>query len=368
MSTFDFARLDPEQLLNQVTASMERDLGEILNPGDERRIVAHIILSALVDFDNRVMDLARGQLWEYATGSMQDELGRLIGLERHQASPAIVLMQFDMSAPAGVTIEIPAGTRVTADAQRFFATANTIIASYDTPTAEVVAAATDVGADHNGYPVGSINVVVDIDAAPYVTGCRNISVSQGGTGVEDDEDFRARGRGAPGHFSTAGPTEAYIYWALTADAGIGDVEAESPEPKHVVLTVLMRDGSAPSQAILDKVYAAASPDNRRPLSDLVTVQAPTEVSYTVSGAYYIAEADAEKELVIQTAVQGAYGEYLAWQSAKLGRAINPDELRKRVLAAGAVRFDMTSPDYTAIGKNEVPRISGGSSVAFGGII
>ncbi len=41
---------------------------------------------------------------------------------------------------------------------------------------------------------------------------------------------------------------------------------------------------------------------------------------------------------IQTAVQAAVNDYVAWQQAKIGRDINPDELIKRVRDAGAGRI------------------------------
>ena len=70
---------------------------------------------------------------------------------------------------------------------------------------------------------------------------------------------------------------------------------------------------------------------------------------------------------IQTAAAAAYQDYLAWQSGKLGRAVNPDELRRRLLNAGACRVELTSPAYTAVAAGKVARASSSSALTYGGL-
>ena len=41
-------------------------------------------------------------------------------------------------------------------------------------------------------------------------------------------------------------------------------------------------------------------------------------------------------------------EYVRWQSARLGRDINPDKLRNMLLNAGVKRIDLKSPSFTPL--------------------
>ena len=51
---------------------------------------------------------------------------------------------------------------------------------------------------------------------------------------------------------------------------------------------------------------------------------------------------------IEGAVDSAVQDYVAWQCGKLGRDINPDELRKRVKETGVKRIEMNEPVFTIL--------------------
>ena len=59
-------------------------------------------------------------------------------------------------------------------------------------------------------------------------------------------------------------------------------------------------------------------------------------------------------------------DYKAWQTEQIGRAINPDELRKRMLNAGASRITLTAPVYTALEDNQVAQFTA-TSVTYQGV-
>lgn len=361
----DIIGIDPETMLRQVIASMEADIGEPLLPGDERRIVAGNLLAVSACQASQANAYANGQLVRYASGGMLDALGDFVGAKRLPAGPASTVLKFTVGAPAGTTISIPAGTRATHDGKTFWATTEAAAVAYDAGSVSIPAEAVEEGAACNGYPVGCINVIVD--PLPYVSAVSNTTVTAGGVDEEDDDSFRERIRTAGASFSVAGPAGAYRYFAMSAAPGIGDVAVTSPSACKVSVTVLMEDGSQPSSAVLAAVSAALSADTVRPLTDQVTVSAPTEVSYTVAATYYIAQEDVLRAGAIQTAAAAAYQDYLAWQSGKLGRAVNPDELRRRLLNAGACRVELTSPAYTAVAAGKVARASSSSALTYGGL-
>lgn len=358
--------VDPQALLEQVNTMMEQELGEILNPGDERRIVAGNILAVVVAAMQQANAYAKGQLLRYSYGEMLDRLGELVDVTRLPARSAKVALRFSIQAPAGTTVIIPKGTRATPDGKLFFATTREAAAAYDAGTVDVEAEATEAGAAYNGLPAGAVKVIVDPVA--YVGSVTSVDATSGGLDREDDESLRERIRMAPSHFSVAGPAGAYRYLAMSADAAIGDVSVTSPAPKEVLVTVLMGDGSQPGESVLDKVQEILSADTRRPLSDKVTVQGPDPHPYTVSASYYIAREDSADEERIKAAVQAAYQEYLAWQGARLGRAVNPDELRRRLLVAGAYRVEVTSPEYAVVEETKVATADETSALTYGGLM
>lgn len=103
--------------------------------------------------------------------------------------------------------------------------------------------------------------------------------------LEADSDLRRRVQLAFEGLSVSGPTGAYLFHALGADADVLDASVISPDPGEVVVTVLARTGDGTADApLLAKVGAALSAEDTRPLTDHVAVQAALIVPYTVSAA------------------------------------------------------------------------------------
>ena len=99
--------------------------------------------------------------------------------------------------------------------------------------------------------------------------------------LERNRDYRARIQLAFEGLSVAGPSGAYEYQAISAHPSVLDVSIASPEPVEVVLTILSREtGGQPSQTVLDAVRKRV--DERRPLTDRVTVQAATLLPFSIT--------------------------------------------------------------------------------------
>ncbi|MNW67399.1 hypothetical protein D3C74_459810 [compost metagenome] len=65
-------------------------------------------------------------------------------------------------------------------------------------------------------------------------------------------------------------------------------------------------------------------------------------------------------------VTSAVDAYLLWQKSKLGRNINPSELIRRVMTAGALRVDVTSPTFTEVDTLEVAK-DAAVNITYGGL-
>lgn len=343
----NFVTIDDETIRSELLSSFETATGISLIEGDARRIFLEQFAIPLVALYNAINTTGRNNLLQYASGDYLDGIGARWGElgERLPAQKSFATALFTLSAVQSADITIPAGTRVTTtDNNLFFAVSEDLTISAGDTTGSVTIEALETGISYNGLTSGLINKIVDPVA--YVLSVSNTTTSQGGADIETDEDYRARLQIVASAPSTAGSIESYKFWALKADSTIVDVSVTTPSAGTVTLTALLENGTVPDSTMITKITNFLT--DKRPLTDNLTVQAPTATNYTIVFTYYIDIANSAQATTIQTAVTNAVNEYVAWQQSALGKDINPDELRKRVLNAGANRTVVTTPAYTTL--------------------
>ncbi|MGG4346436.1 baseplate J/gp47 family protein [Paenibacillus lautus] len=355
MSEIKFIDDDPQVTINNVLKMHEAITGRQLYPADPERLFILSLCEIIVQQKVLINEAAKQSLLRYATGEVLEAKGEMYDTARLQAEPARTTVQFQLSMPLTSAVIIPAGTRIGPQGgggELFFITVNVLEIKPGEVSGKVPAECSIPGIDGNGFLPGQLTEL--IDPIPFVQSVTNVSESSGGAAVESDEAYRERIRTAPESFSVAGPDGAYEYWAKTASSAIIDVGVESPSPVEVVLIPLLVGGELPPQEVLDAVYAAL---NRkvRPLTDRVTVQPPEPADYNIKLTYWISRGKAADSAVIQNNVEAAIAEYRLWQKSKLGRDINPSELIKRVMAAGALRLNVLEPSFTELTRMQVAR-------------
>ncbi len=255
-------------------------------------------------------------------------------------------VRITLAETRAISTLIPAGTRITAGDNVFFAIKNNVNILAGETTADVPAECTETGAVGNGYLPGELKTIVD--PVPFVDSMVNTTTSEGGTDLESDDSYREVIHEAPEKFSCAGPDGAYKYFAKRASALIADVAVISPEPGKVQIVPLLENGELPGEEILDAVLEACNDCTARPLTDHVITVAPTKVEYDITATYYIDRADEARAATIQQQITAAVNDFRLWQKSKLGRDINPSELIRRIMDAGVKRVVITSPEYQVI--------------------
>jgi len=116
-----------------------------------------------------------------------------------------------------------------------------------------------------------------------ITPADNTTVPPTPAVLESDTALRNRVLLALDARTTAGAANTYKFYALSADADVADVSVDSPGPGQVVVSVLSLTGAGvPAQSVLDNVLAALDADDKRPMTDHLTVQAATIVPYNVT--------------------------------------------------------------------------------------
>lgn len=302
-------------------------------------------------------------LLKYSYGEFLDNLAALRGITRNSAKPASTTLQFKISDIRESITTIPKGTRVAAEENIYFETTEDAQIPTGAKSIEVNAKCLVNGDIGNNYKIGDINIIVD--PLPYIASVSNITVSSGGNNIESDKNLAERIYLAPSSYSVAGPADAYIYWIKSFNSEIGDVKIISPNPGEIFICFLMSNGNLPNENILNELAFFLQTANVKPLSDKISVSAPKIQDYEINLTYYINKSDSAQSLVIQNAVDNAISEFEIWQR-KIGRDINPSELTKQILNAGAKRVVITQPEFIHIDELNVAVLSH-KKILYGGL-
>ncbi len=358
MNEIMFAEANPEKIITEMSADYEKLFKEAtgksisLRPADTARLMIATITFAIAHVETLVDHAAKMNLVQTSEGKYLDTLAYGVTAPRKSAAPAYTNIKVYFSTALPASQIIPAGTRVTAGDGLYWAT----------ETAESVpAGATNIslrcvcqkpGVIGNGYTAGTITTLVDTSKIKFFASLTNTDTSSGGADEETDDELRERIRIAPESYSTAGPEGAYIYFMKSFDANISDVITISPSPGVVENYIAMKDGYLPSPEYLEAAKQFISAKDKRPMTDNVVVKIPEEVGYAINVSFYVGAENAALETEIKRKVESAVGEYVKWQSSRIGRDIDPSELVRLMKNAGASRVEITSPLYTKLMRGE----------------
>jgi phage-related baseplate assembly protein len=308
-----------------------------------------------------------------------DYLGELVGVARLDAVGAQTRIQFALAEILATDYVIPAGTLVgTQDGKFQFATVeDLIIQSGGDPgplprARSVDAVCTTKGPDGNGYAVGQVSVF--LPAHPSIALISNITRTAGGAAIESTDALRARIQLAPNRFTSAGPSGAYKFFALSADPSIADVQVighwldgvviNTVPPGTVKVFVLpgpiIQPAAAGTQgiasgALITEIQTALSADTIRPLTDTVVVSAVTDRNYQVKGLS--PNGVTLERNVDPTSAMAALREAARNLALRIGSRIGADIVPEEWIAAlgsiGSVhRVVLSEPAYSKLGPGE----------------
>ena len=354
IENYTLSQLNEDMLLWYREKKKEETGKDISLPaGDERRLLLTACAYYLYQGYMFVDDAGKMGLLKYARGDYLDNLGVMKKVPRKPARGATTTLRFDITESRDFATGIPKGTRATAGNNLYFATAEYgEIVPGDTYV-EITAVCTQTGKIGNYFGIGEINQMVD--SVPFVSAVRNVTVPENGQDEEDDESYRLRIYLAPAGYSNAGSEDGYRFFVLSFNPDISDIRITSPKECEVHICYLLEDGRIPGNESLKALKAYLEEETRKPITDRVVISAPTQREYELELKYYINRSENNQAAGIQKRVEKAVNDYLLWQSGKIGRDINPDELICRIKSAGAKRVEIVSPVFTVVSDNQVPK-------------
>ena len=199
MTAPQFISTDVTTIVNEMIASYETRTGRTVQPAHVERLIINEMAYREGLVRATIQDIAEQNLVDFARAPFLDYLGALVGVTRLASTYATVLLEFELVAGHnGVTI--PAGTRVTSiDGQALFATVSAVSAPTGTNILTVEASCSTLGTAGNGYAIGTINTVIDVQ--PFITAVTNTDLTAGGADTETDDELRERIKLAPAGFS-----------------------------------------------------------------------------------------------------------------------------------------------------------------------
>lgn len=297
---------------------------------------------------------ARQNLLKYAEENYLDNLAASKPLTRKKAEYAYTTVQFNLSAERPRVVAIPKGTRVTSqEGKIYFETEDYAEVEVGEQSVLIPCRCTTGGAAGNKFDIGELNILSD--PIPYVASVTNIDATTGGADRESDDDFAERIFNSRMLFSTAGSLDAYIYYAKEFSSLVDDVKPICPnDTAHVIIYITLKDRTRASESFLRELKEYLENTEIKPLTDQIEVKNVERVNYKLEFTYKLYSSDISKAEEIGKAVSDAAEKYKDWQSDKIGRDINTQELIARVKDAGAAKVNVISPiDGLAVNDTEI---------------
>lgn len=349
---YRFVNSDTEQIIAEMTYKYEQLTGRTLQPADPDKLFIQWVGDIIVQAMALINFAANQNIPSRAERENLDALGEFIyNLKRPDAKPAECIMQFVISQPQNEAVYIPKETRITDSSKTLIweTQEDTAVSVGETETT-VKAVCQSAGAIGNGYAVGQINTLIDVDKVHFFSSCSNIDTTSGGSEAASDDEYFKLMRQSLESYSVAGPKGAYEYHAKAVSSEIEDVCVIAPLDKdgYVQIFAIMTDGSIADDGTKSRILEACSADTVRPLTDMVEVCDPEVIDYNVIFTYYIDENTTKSPDEISIAVESAVEEYIQWQQERIGRDINPSKLMWLLKDTGIKRADIIEPVFVSL--------------------
>ena len=180
----EFVDSDKETVLAELVNLFTAITGRTLAQGDPIRLFLNTIAEVIIQQRAWINYTGKQNLLRYAAGGNLDHIGVLVGADRLAAAAATTTVKITLSEERAVSTLVPAGTRITAGDNVFFALESNVNIVAGETTATASAQCTVTGNTGNGYLPGELKTIVD--PVPFVASIVNTTTSEGGAEVEDD--------------------------------------------------------------------------------------------------------------------------------------------------------------------------------------
>ncbi len=299
--------------------------------------------------------MGKQNLLAFAEDEWLDNAGALVDCERLKPTASSATFEAVFTNNHG-GFTLPKGFSVLAkDGKTVFETKSDIIIERNEASLSLTLYCNKTGPQANGFRAGDINQI----SAPInqLKSLVNTTISVGGSNEESNDNFRERIYLAPSGFSSAGPFEAYEYFARSAHPSISRVKVLSPKPNYIDIYVLLYDEQTPSQEILNIVEAYCNAQKRRPIGDVVKALAAEPNRMTTSMHLEIYTDMQSMAASTVTTVRSKLNTLTSRWRSQLGRDVVPEALTAEAQVLQAVYLATTPLEFKKIAPHQFPVVT-----------
>lgn len=339
----DFVTVEAQTLLDAAKAKFEADTGRTISPSQVEMYLLETIAYMLSVRGAEEQLAFENCFVAYARSEWLDRHGADRNTPRLQAAHSTTTLQFTTQAPSLGRIRIAGGTRVS-DVSGLvqFLTLDVVYIEIGEASVTAKAQATQSGIVGNGYPAGSVSVIVD--PVPGVGAAHNLTETGNGAEIENDTRYRERLALAFERIGDGLTRERYVSGVLAWNARCIDVAVTRPQPGYVNIYPLMEDG-APNVEELASLLAAFDRTNTHQ-GDFI--QAFVPVAHDFDFPLVLTLSDPDAASLAQEAVQSVLN---SWKR-NLGGFIAPSELIRVAKAiTGVIEADVPGLALVKVSEN-----------------
>lgn len=356
-----------EEMILSFQEKYEELTGEecTLYPANSNRLIMNVIAGQIYQAYEFINYAFKQNFIRYMEDDVLWNWGANLGFAESSLRAATCTLEFGLNEVLEFDVNIPAGIRVTAGDDVFFASDTVCIIAAGKQSAEVSATCTEKGTIGNEYVPGQLSIIAD--PVPNLSFAKNINTTSGGEDELSGDRLRERIFLFPSAYSVAGPEGAYEYFVKKYSEDIIDTKiVTDKETAEVLIYIILKDGGVPDEEYCQRVLNYLISLKRYPDTDKISVLAPEIVPYELKATYYISLSKRDNEASIKQSVEEAAAGYIKKQATSLGYDINPDIFREYARVAGAKRIVLETPVYTRLKDYQIA-ICQGINLTYGGL-
>lgn len=348
----NFFNYDPKTIRDSMLAAVEKELGEPLYPGDERRAFIDSCASLIIGQYAKLNEVAKQNSLTYGRGQVLDAYAERFGLARSPGAKATVTLNVEFSSHENA-LTISQGTRFFYGNLAFEARNTQLVpASNVQHVVSVVCDAENVGTKYNGIELNSsFSIASELES--FISSSSG-NVSNGGSAPEEyteagDAHFRDRIRAGKNSGRLAATKGSYVNAVMLFNSDVIDCYVSDDDPGFVVIKPLLKSkessgGRVPNSTEVVALREHLLSDEVKPIGDRISVAYPNAYEIGMDLTLYCKKENIEN---ISNCYEKIISKYEEWQCRKLGKAFDRMYLYKLFLEAGVDHIGLNF-DYSEI--------------------
>lgn len=281
-----FERPSLPDILERVSADVESRLSKEQIRRSNARVYERVLAGASHEIHGRIDWLQKQLFFQTAEAEFLDRWASVFGVYRKPATAAAGTVQLSFAAEP---VDVPEGTVLQADAG----------AQYQTVGSPTVAGVVEVeallpGSNANLEAGDVLNFVSPIAGVDSAAECLGVS---GGTDAETDDELRTRLLERARERPAGGAAQDYVAWAKEVPGVTRAWVSQGVQPGTVIVDIVCDDNADIIPSAETVAAAQAHIDAVRPVTAIVTVEAPATQAVNISIASLLPSTTAVREAV-----------------------------------------------------------------------